>query len=465
MSKELSLANHPTSPSVQKVCEVFWNLESEHALLGWTVGGISVWPLLRMKLYYTITQQLGLFDAPHPALKSLRKLARIRGLVQRVLRLATQDHQLRAHWGNDHSPRYAILLGDRQVEGKDIYVQALCEEVGHSALVLEPSSRHSPSKGSIDFNALRRSLDRRHRTTMTDVDPNTALGPCRHIRQAFKDKLEIDVGDLGDTIRPLVRRFLAESRGFKEFFSTNKVDTLFLVNAYNRMSVVAGAHTAGARVVELQHGFISRFHLGYSWPGRPEVPYAPDEFWSFGRFWHEHTPLACQTSARIIGAPYVRTLASAAGERDSDLVVFTSQGVIGRRLFDFALHTARCRPDRRVVFRLHPNELLKFYVNLLGEGSPDNFSLSHETPNIFALLASAGTQVGVFSTTLLEGMALGVRTVLINLPGIDYMQPVIARGDALLVKDPQELVDKLDLAPRCRDPDYYYAEPINRLVI
>ena len=95
---------------------------------------------------------------------------------------------------------------------------------------------------------------------------------------------------------------------------------------------------------------------------------------------------------------------------------------------------------------------------------PGNFSISHRTPNIFALLAGAGIQVGAFSTTLFEGMALGTKTVVIEMPGSEYMRPAIERGDVLFVRDVEELIAKIDAAPLAADPDYYYAEPAKPLV-
>lgn len=241
---------------------------------------------------------------------------------------------------------------------------------------------------------------------------------------------------------------------------------LYLINAYFQHAAIEGARRAGARVVELQHGFISRFHLGYSWPGQPEVPYVPDELWCFGRFWFEETPLAAGIQPRVIGAPYLRELARQVdGGRDERMVVFASQGVIGRRLFDAAVTTAMALPELRIVFRLHPSEIEEDYQTLAERvGAPANFEISHRVPNVFALLAQAAIQVGVFSTTLLEGMALGTRTVVLALPGNEYMRPVIARGDALFVRSAEELIEKLDQAPRCRDPEYYYARPVERLL-
>jgi len=230
--------------------------------------------------------------------------------------------------------------------------------------------------------------------------------------------------------------------------------------------MIAGARDSGASVVELQHGFISPLHLGYSWPDNPDVPYTPDQLWGFGDFWAETTPLAARTRWRTIGAPYVRKRAEAhTAARDPKLVVFTSQGVIGPRLFEIALKTAERRSDYSIIFRLHPNEALEPYeAAMAGRAAPSNFELSHRAPNIFALLSRTAIQVGSFSTTLFEGMSLGVRTVVMDLSGAEYMRPAIERGDALFVRDVDELVERLDQAPLASDPQFYYADPVKKLL-
>lgn len=291
---------------------------------------------------------------------------------------------------------------------------------------------------------------------------------CQHIRDEFVSRLGVDPGDIALACQRRIRSFIPIRHGANILFTVNRIHTLFITYAYgaNNQAMVAGARDSGAEVVELQHGFISPLHLGYSWPGNPDVPYTPDQLWGFGDFWPEATPLPARTRWRTIGAPYVRDLARAhAGPRDPKLVVFTSQGVIGRKLFEIALKTAEKRPDYRIVFRLHPNEALGPYEAALTERAvPGNFELSHRTPNIFALLSQASIQVGSFSTTLFEGMSLGARTVVMDLPGADYMRPVIERGDALFVRGADELAEKLDQAPLAADPQFYYAEPATRLL-
>ena len=469
---------HPDSEanrtSIERVCDSFWEVEAKHSLLSWEVDGVFPWPLFRMQLYYKITQQVGLFDAPHPLLKANKaafddagkKESRfsfwIRRNIRQVLNLAH-----RKFFGATDKP-YGLLMGSGR-GGVDLYTDALRKELGSKAMLIDRALNSERVDGSYHLGSMRSTFRKLYQPKQPYrfAPEHQRIGDA--IRQDLSRALQTDVGDVGLECRRRTVDFLKLSTGFEEFFKVNPVETLFLSNSYNTTisAALEGARRNGARIVELQHGFISRFHLGYSWPGRPYVPYRPDELWCFGDFWHESTPLPGQTKARVIGAPYVHELAGQhGGARGDDLVMFSSQGVIGRRLFDVAVETARRRPEKQVLFRLHPNELLEDYEAVIATlGTiPANFALSHKDPNIFALLSKTSIQVGAFSTTLFEGMSLGCRTVVVDLPGCEYMRPVAQRGDVLFVRDVNELVARLDDAPYAKDTEYYYAKPVTRLV-
>ena len=59
--------------------------------------------------------------------------------------------------------------------------------------------------------------------------------------------------------------------------------------------------------------------------------------------------------------------------------------------------------------------------------------------NLYAELAKSTMQVGVFSTAIFEGLAFGLPTYLVDLPGLENMQTLLDRGLAHKVRDPGEI--------------------------
>jgi hypothetical protein len=78
-------------------------------------------------------------------------------------------------------------------------------------------------------------------------------------------------------------------------------------------------------------------------------------------------------------------------------------------------------------------------------------------------MKSADVVVGVFSTTLLEGMALGAKTMIVALPGFEYMDAIVERGDASIAQSAADVIEAIRTAPHCEDPSYYYAPPVKLL--
>lgn len=202
-------------------------------------------------------------------------------------------------------------------------------------------------------------------------------------------------------------------------------------------------------MVELQHGAISPFHLGYSYPGRPVVADQPDELWCFGSYWTDVADLPAGMRTEVMGASFLPP----PGPKDPRRVVFLSQGTVGAELIRTADAVAKQHPELEILYRLHPSERAEDYEIPAGlQVSTGGSTLD--------LLATATYQVGVSTTALFEGMALGCRTAVADLPGHEYLEPAIAKGHALLMRRPADLIR----APRCDDPGSYYApSDISRL--
>ncbi len=104
-----------------------------------------------------------------------------------------------------------------------------------------------------------------------------------------------------------------------------------------------------------------------------------------------------------------------AGRQGPALVVFLSQGTIGGALLEHAGALAAARPDLDVTLPPAPERARTDYA------SPTGVRMS--AGNTLALLTAATYQVGVSTTALFEGMVLGCRTAVAELPGHEYLVP------------------------------------------
>ena len=129
---------------------------------------------------------------------------------------------------------------------------------------------------------------------------------------------------------------------------------IFVVVAYENQAIVKAAKDLGIEVIELQHGTISPYHLGYSYPENTmrinneirEIEYFPDKILSFGDYWQNssHFPIDKENIISM-GFPYFeensRTYMKMAEHKENEKtkqkqILFISQGVIGKYLSQLA---------------------------------------------------------------------------------------------------------------------------------
>lgn len=441
------MANKNKTLSVQSLCEFIWALEEREDLLNWTVQGVHVWPLIRMPVFYMLSEKTGLYQQAHPVRRSA--LDKMRLIFRQLADITLHNPFLKK--GIFHT---ALVPHSRKIEGVDIYSNQVMRELEESVLVLDSNINGKALEGAsnIDFCiSLANFVGRRARI---DVDEEKR----KRLKIAFKKEFDLDI-DFRAIISHAVMKFKILRAVYRFIFKAKKVRGLYIVVAYFHPHIAAAANDLGIQVTELQHGTITPYHLGYSYPGRPFVPYQPDALLCFGSYWHDTTDLPGQMKTRVIGAPHVQRLKAKSMEKIPKSIFFSSQGVIGQQLFAFAEKVAPLLPDYHITFNLHPSEHEEDYSTHL-----ENLKILCRPPDIFDVIAAHEYQAGVFSTTLFEGLTLKTKVILVEMAGAEYMRPLVEKGDAILVKTPEDFVKALKGARLVEDTDQYYAPPAQKVL-
>ena len=453
------MTEQPTSESVKAVCEFFWDLEQKYDLFNQTDNGVYYWKLVRFSLYYDLVEQIELFGKPHPS----RSMSFTQKILDRLSRLKAMTIDNAFLKGGQHP--VIVMPHHRQVHGKDIYSDALINALPNDdTLILYRdyiASRYDGStvmEWSLVKNRFLRKLSKHLKNDFQLSESNQQI--IATIAKDFKERFGTDLNMMQNITR-IVDLFNRDYTSYRKLFKRQKATDLYINIAYHNHPAMAAAQNLGIRITELQHGTITRYHLGYSFPQDGiNIPYFPDRLLCFGDFWADHTPLPNNIQTTTIGAPYLDKILGNAEkpiEKKEKQILVASQGAIGHLLFPFIIEAAKLNPDYTFIFRLHPSENLEKYQEF---ETVKNLSLSTKSPDIYSLLKDSDYQIGVFSTTLLEAMKLGCKTICIDLPGVEYMHPSFDRGDAILIKKPEELSEALKAAKQCKDPAYYYAQPI-----
>jgi hypothetical protein len=471
--------------------------------------GMQLYPVLRTRIYYQIAQGVGLFDDPHPEPAAANDAEAASAPIKATIDLTTLG-----------PARDVVVPFVRRVGGIDPYSQPIFDAL--TARTAKAAGATQPLL--LDFNQPEAALDieRIRSWAKAEFEDWVAAETIKQkVRdhaerwQLLVASLEAEFGVHLDKFheypRWFFRRYIAEVKGFEAVFRALKTRRLFIVNAYSNPAIVVGAKLAGVKVIELQHGFLSPYHPAYSYPRalarsagtkplqrlataisplRPLVQTSPDRLLTWGDYWSTAAELPAPTRAAAIGpsAQFAQTRSRVFAERaghtptwastdtdtgpvnltpEPETIVFTSQGAIGPRLFSAALDFARELPNDRIIYRLHPNESLADYERLaeataegLATPLPANLTLSHRDPNFLELLGQADYLVGGFSTTLFEGLAFGLKVLVLPLPGYENLQPALDAGDMtrIISLDPEQIRYAINHARPAKNPSRYYAE-------
>lgn len=231
---------------------------------------------------------------------------------------------------------------------------------------------------------------------------------------------------------------------FSWLLARTKVKEFVLVCSYGKEHWIEACRRLGIKTIELQHGTITPYHPGYHYPEGTDKHYVPDEFWAFGEYWTRTVRYPSRMKLRPrFGFPYLeRSLESLPLEKDANLLLVVSQGIIGASLSRLVVDALPYLPDSlRIVYKLHPGEKLGWAerYSWLKDKTDRIEVIEGDVPSLYELMAKANWQLGVSSTALFEGMRLGCRTIIANLPSVEYMKPVIESGQALQIEEPCQL--------------------------
>ncbi|MBW1895282.1 MAG: hypothetical protein JRI91_16565 [Deltaproteobacteria bacterium] len=227
-----------------------------------------------------------------------------------------------------------------------------------------------------------------------------------------------------------------------------KPDLLVVVNSYGHADIVHGAKILRIPIIELQHGFIYPYHLGYTYPDveKNYIDIFPDYLFTFGELWNSATNFPIHEQNLIAtGFPYFEEQREKYQNLDRKKrdILFISQNTIGRRLLRIAIQVALKAKNYNIIFKLHPkqyNDWKERFSDILCEMPLNIVIYGKDAPNIYRLFRTSRVQVGVFSTALYEGLGFGLKTIICMLPGWRFAKQLVSSKQASLAKNSKDIL-------------------------
>jgi len=455
--------------SVRDICEAFFSLEEKYNLNYQEIQGCFAWQLIRMHLYYDITRKTQMFGAPQQ--KSLSLLDKVNSFLP-FFKNSLLHNPFTGKYNKDilifdHSRK--VIFND---EYCDIYSNFLVDFLSddYSFEVLESPYLNHHFTQKQDYISYTDAIQlgsyihkKLNKIEFSQSEKELILKVQNELESIFNIELNIPW-----MLTTHILNFQYDYKKYIELFKKRNPKIVFVVVAYENHPIVAAAKHLGIEVIELQHGTITDYHLGYSYPEKTrlngEIPYFPDKILSFGDYWlNEDTCPIIRENVIPIGFSYFESQSKDFIDIEAidNQILFISQGVIGRYLSKLAVEFAKTQKDLKIIYKLHPGEYATWrenYPELAEVSSSHNFEVieNSEVP-LYKLLAESNYQVGAFSTAIYEGLMFNCKTFILDVPGVEYLNDLIEKGYVFKIRDADDLNDNLDeFKPAVYDKNFFF---------
>jgi hypothetical protein len=446
-----------SEPTVRGTAEAIKQMEVDLGLLeDETYGSFArlVWEASRFSVHTVLKQQLAGHGTAHTPTESYRQMRGTR-LIRWAVRFLFNALVQGWIWAPRGREWLIVPLTRRRLRPdgvyEDIYTDELVSEIpAHKRRIVEAPyhwEHQQPRPHRVWYSEttmlLAFLLKLWHRPSRKDVSSISRM--ARDVERYLNDVFccGFDLRERLSQMGGALPRAIAANRIMLRWLCPKKI---LLVVSYGHETLITAARSLSIPTVEVQHGVLTPEHIGYSFAEHTTKKSFPDYVLLFGSYWRRTVSWPIESDRLLeIGYPYFsRTKQFYADVLRKERIVCISQGTIGPSLSRFVVDMAdQAVEKRRIIYKLHPGEWARWrteypwLMEAAAQGTVD--VVDGQSPDLYLLLAESTWQLGVNSTALFEGIGLGCKTILVDLPGIEYMDPLVETGAVQVVRQPTDV--------------------------
>jgi hypothetical protein len=297
---------------------------------------------------------------------------------------------------------------------------------------------------AIPLRSLRKIKERFIRLRIDDMSKDILT----KIEKDFELELGLKI-NLSKLIYNAVRNFIVLKRYYKRIIRKIEAKNLYLVCSYGMEPLISACNDLKINVIELQHGVLNNYHMGYSFPTK-SVKYFPDEILFFGDWWHNYTNIPLTKSKRIIwGYEYLnrqKELYSNLKKTSSSILILT-QGDNTIDIITFLKNFILTNKKYKISIKFHPSEYLgweKKYPEILKLESQSFIRIINNlNENLHYTLAKTEKVIGVSSTSIYEALAFNCECFILDLSGWEYLENLIEQKLIIKIDNENEVKNKI----------------------
>lgn len=423
-------------------------MEEDLKLFSLRVNGIAIWERIRSNLFLRIYQNtVSRANIPNNDISFIEKA---KFYLKSVLCITRNPFFA--------SEKEIVFFGSpRRIKREDgywwdIYIDFIQPHLYNSSLAIERDfefQHRTPAKTSDLYylDILEFLIFLKGKLGLTKIRiPQKSISAIQNISREILKRFGAKIN-----VQNLIKRNLSRRNTKISFYQKilKKLETKLavIVTSYGKEDFIESAKALNIPVIELQHGVISKFHPGYSYPGKQRTKRTfPDFLLTFGDFWKRGISYPVDKSRVVpVGYPYLEVERQKHSQiHAKKQILVLSQGRIGDLISKFAVDMSKFATEYSLIYKLHPAEVRGWEERYPWLADSDVTVIDDNDKSLYELFSESTAQVGVFSTAIFEGLAFGLRTFLIDITGIGYMNSLLDAGIALKVSTPEEIYEHLE---------------------
>ena len=418
-----------------------FSLESSHHLFAYRLFGAPIWKLLRIHVQRGLAEAAGLLSPNALKQRRVRPPATVK--FSEICRAFLVCFGRRD---------YVVVPAEVRFEGRD----GLSDPVTRGVISELESSK------TIVLDFLPRldgeQIDVQGRAVLSAATLRTALvpfiarwiwrlhrlqarfgfgGPTEKTLAWLQSDLRDEAGAIAETLRRVPDQAVSQALDYaatkclyRLIFGLLRPKVVILVVSYGKEAMIDAARSAGAKVIELQHGIIAPHHLGYQFPaevvGRIEESFAgiPDVLLLNGPAWSGRNRIPSCPKGRGGWLDLGKDKSWPVFAMMPGIMIVSSQPLVGSYLMDFVEKVAGSFPGRRIAVRIHPNQAID-YGNAAQARGLSNIEVDPGRRPLSEALEEFPCVVTGPSTVLFQAMAMGCAVVAVRTQHDAWLERVL----------------------------------------
>ncbi len=432
-------------------------LEQDYYLFSRKIDGASLWQLIRFPVFNRIaypdsyTSKLGR-DSPSSFDRFRFFLSAALRIDQNPIFSGESEALFLAH------PRRMLMPDEKWW---DLYTDYILEEIAISFAVIErqmDAKHRRPAKTSnlfyLDSLDLLEYLSSKFdlvNVTLSDEEQQLISDLEGEILERFSQAI-----DLRSLVLSILRIRRIRRPYYKAMLTRMKPKVVIVISSYNELTFIEVAKDMGIPVVELQHGMISIYHTGYSFPQEfHEYVIAPDYLFTFGEYWNSAANYAIDDDRIMsMGFPFAESQMKKIKAKAKDEILFISQWTTGQEIASYAVELSKMPSvEQEIVLKLHPRDCDNWRKRYPQLAESEIRVVDDARVSLYGLFAESSCVVGVYSTAVIEAILFGMNAYLLDIRGIENVSHLIDAGLAKKVSTPEELLNAIECQDRTTSLD------------